>query len=129
MKKLTLLVTLIFTVLLSPPSFADWTKTIVNHHATFYVDLSTIKEVDGYVFYSELGDLYKPIGNGYLSVKSYNQGDCKLLRRKTLKHNYYKEPMAGGIGDLSEPTNPDWVSLSPNATSKKLLELACAYNK
>ncbi len=129
MKKLNLLVAVIFAMAFSQSSFAEWTKTTANHHATFYIDLSSIKKVDGYIFYSELGDLYKEIGNGYLSVKSDNQGDCKLLRRKTLRHSYYKESMGGGIGDLSEPPNPGWVTLSPNATSKKLLDLVCAYNK
>ena len=103
MKNLLLILTLLFTsVFFSSPSYAEWTKVIEggannNNGDTGYVDYEGIRKHDGFVYWWELGDYLKP-QMGYLSAKSYNQGDCKLFRLKVLSYSWHKEPMGGGTG-------------------------------
>jgi hypothetical protein len=97
MKTLLTITTLIFTLMFSSTSFADWTKVDEGGGNTFYVDFERIRIQDGFVYWWELGDYLKP-QMGYLSAKSYNQGDCKLFRLKVLSYSWHKEPMGGGTG-------------------------------
>ena len=58
MKKLTLIFTLLVsTVMFSSPSYAEWTKVgeLVSNGSTFYVDFERIKNVDGFVYWWDLG--------------------------------------------------------------------------
>jgi len=98
MKNLILIFTLLFsTVFFISPSNAEWTKVDEGGENTFYVDFEIIRKHDGFVYWWELGDYLKP-QMGYLSAKSYNQGDCKLFRLKVLSYSWHKEPMGGGTG-------------------------------
>jgi len=84
MKKL-ILILLFSTVMFSSSSYAEWTK--VNESVdgdTSYVDFERMRKHDGYVYWWELADYLKPTSTGTLSVKVYNQGDCKLFRYKIL---------------------------------------------
>ena len=82
MRKLTL--TLVFTLMFSSTSFADWEKVGNVSGTTFYVDFERIRNVDGYVYHWVLSDWGKPGKYGEFSSKVYNQGDCKILRFKGL---------------------------------------------
>jgi hypothetical protein len=52
MKKLTLLTVLIFSLMFSSTSFADWTKVSSSGGGanTFYVDFERIRKHGGYVY-------------------------------------------------------------------------------
>ena len=129
MKNRALIFTLISTLIFSSACFADWEKVSVNHFAAFYVNFGTIRKVDEYVYYWELGDLFKAIGTGVLSVTSHNQGNCKSFQRKTLRHNYHKEPMGVGHGEFHSPKNPKWVFPPRNSVSEAILKSVCEYAK
>ena len=121
MKKLTLILSLIFTVTLSSNSFGEWRKVIKSNEGnTYYVDFERIQKVDGYVYFWELHDFLKPLSNGSLSGSVYKQGDCKLFRFKTLSFVFYKEPMGRVIGDT--PPVPKehqfWKYPPPNNTNE-----------
>ena len=92
---------------------------------TYYVDFERIRKVDGYVYYWELGDLLKPTSQGYLSVKVYKQGDCKLFRFKNLSYSFHEEPMGGGTGDVSTQKQ-DWTYPSPNSSMEDMLKQVCS---
>ena len=133
MKKLTLIFTLLFTVLLSAPSYAEWTKVgtgagSFNKGTNFYVDLERIKKHGGYVYFWYLSDFLKPDKDGYLSEKIYNQGDCKLFRIKRLSFSYHKEPMGEGTGDVNT-LKQDWTYLPPNSAGEKILKSVCNHVK
>ena len=116
MKTLLTIFTLLFTLMFSSTSFADWTKVSENRGGTFYVDFERIRKVDGFVYYWTLSDYIKPTKYGDLSSKIYNQGDCKLFRYKYLSVSYYTQPM--GMGTHSTSSNkPDkeWKYPSPNS--------------
>ena len=97
MKTLLTISTLVFTVMFSSTSFADWTKVDENNIGTsFYVDFERIRKHDGYVYWWELSDYLKPTKYGMLSGKKYLQGDCKLFRYKYLSGSYHKLPFCFG---------------------------------
>ena len=93
---------------------------------TSYVDFERIRKVDGFVYYWTLSDYLKPTPFGDLSMKVYNQGDCKLFRFKFLSFSFHKEPM--GIGTSSTTSNkPDkeWRYPTPNSSLETLLKTVC----
>ena len=132
MKSLLTIFTLVFTVMFSSTSWGGWTKVTEgtasgNSGDTFYVDFERIRKHDGFVYYWYLSDYLKPeIGD--LSVKNYNQGDCKLFRFKFLSKSFHKEPMGGGTGET--PPLPEkykiWVSVSPDSTQGLILKSVCS---
>ena len=132
MKKTIILLTLIFTVMFSSPSYAEWTKVSESvDGTTFYVDFERIRKHGGYVYYWVLSDYLKPNEFGDLSAKVYKQGDCKLFRNKTLSENYFIEPMGGGTPKVWELTKfqKDWMYPSPNSVDEFVLKTVCAYAK
>ncbi len=125
MKLLTISLVLIFSVLFSSASYADWTKfskdTIGN---IFYVDFERIRKHDGYVYYWSMVDYLKPV-EGALSVRTYRQGDCKLFRDKLLSFHFHNEPMGRGTGENYSPENPKWSYPPPNSSSEYILKAVC----
>ena len=90
MKKLLVL---LFSLLISFNSYGEWTK--INKSGigtTFYIDIETIKEQNGYVYYWTMWDKLKPDKYGDKSYKFYHQGDCEPVRVKYLSYIYYKQP-------------------------------------
>ncbi len=123
MKTLLTISTLVFTVMFSSTSFGGWTKVGTDGGDTFYVDFETIKKHDGYVYWWDVLDFKNP--NGILSVKVYNQGDCKLFRSKVLSFSSHKEPMGGGTGNPHTP--PDkWEYPPPNSPTETILKSVCS---
>ncbi len=125
MKKLLTIPILLFTLMFSFTSNAEWTKVGENVHGDFYVDFDRIKKVDGYVYFWELGDLLKPTESGTLSAKIYNQGDCKLFRKKNLSGSFHKEPMGKGTISTSDTPKDKWIYPSPNSSGEAVLKSVC----
>jgi len=130
MKKLLTISTLIFTVLFSSTSFAEWKKVVKNVSGnTHYVDFERIRKHGGYVYWWTLSDFLKPTEQGYLSGKVYQQGDCKLFRIKVLSFSSHKEPMGGGTGETVTLKNPQWMYPPPNSSGETILKSVCVYAK
>jgi hypothetical protein len=67
MKKTTLLA-LLFTLMFSSPSYAEWTKVTESKDGnTFYVDFERIRKHDGFVYFWDFIDRLKPSPKGILS--------------------------------------------------------------
>ena len=125
MRKITILLALVFTVMFSSPSFADWTWVSENVDGyTFYVDFERIRKHDGYVYFWRLNDYPKPTETGILSSKIYRQGDCKLFRWKDLSFSSHKEPMGGGLGEPYTPPNK-WNYPPPDSVNEIILKRVC----
>ena len=75
-----------------------------NNGQTFYVDLQTIHEKEGQIFFWELID-YKFQDDGDLSAKIFIQGDCSKLRFKWLKLSYHKDSMGRDMVVDQKPLN------------------------
>ena len=124
MHRVTLILTFLFSLMFSSPSYSEWTWVVVNRGTTFYVDDDRIRKVDGYVYWWDMTDYLKP-SEGDLSAKVYNQGDCKLFRFKQLSFSFHKEPMGGGTGEVFNPKNPDWEYPPPNSVIETALKSVC----
>ena len=99
MKKTTLILLTLFSVTISLPSYADWTRVGKNQSKSLYhVDFDTIRKEDGYVYYFQMVQFLKPIPILGFSNKAYVQGDCKNNRIKILQIRLYDEPMGEGVG-------------------------------
>ena len=126
MKTLLTISTLVFTVMFSSTSFAEWTKVGEDKKGTtVYVDFERIRKHGGYVYWWDLVDYSKPV-NGKLSGKTYNQGDCKLFRFKVLSDSFHKGPM--GVGKkMSGSNTPDteWGYPPPNSLFEIILKSVC----
>ena len=125
MKKL--IFTLLFSTLaFSSPTYAGWMEIVKGNKMTYYVDFDTIKKHDGYVYYWELGDYFKPDQFGDLSAKRYRQVDCKLFRHKVLSDSYYTEPMGRGTPSLSSNTpDKEWRYPPPTSSGERILKSVC----
>ena len=129
MKKLTLILSLMFTVMLASPSYAKWTKVDEGADGdTYYVDFKRIRKHDGFVYYWVLSDYLKTTPYEDLSTKVYSQGDCELFREKILSFSFHKEPMGGGSGDIQEPVKEyqGWKDPPPNSVNETILKAVCA---
>ena len=95
---------------------------------TFYVDFERIRKHDGYVYWWDLIDYLKPTREGDLSVKNYNQGDCKLFRTKTLTEHSFTAPMGGGSVKVLELTkfHKKWMYPPPNTSAETILKQVCS---
>ena len=130
MKTLLTITTLVFTLMFSSPSFADWTKVDEDVKGnTFYVDFERIRKTDGYVYYWDLSDYLKPIKYGILSAKVYRKVDCKLFQFKDLIFSFHKEPMGRGSQESDygySPKTPEWRYPSPNSSGESILKSVCS---
>jgi len=127
MKKLTLIFTLLVSIVMFPsPSYSKWTKVVESVKGdTHYVDFDRIRKHGGYVYYWRLADYLKPSG-GDLSIKVYNQVDCKLFRFKTLSYSFHKDPMGKGTGDVQESIKKHWKYPTPNSSIEYILKSVCS---
>ena len=126
MKSLITIFTLVFTVMFSSTSFAEWTEIGKNVDGdTFYVDFERIRKHDGFVYWWELNDLSKPDKDGDLSYKYYSVGDCAAFRYKTLSRQYHKQSMGRGNSSPYTYKNPEWEYPSPETVGEFILEQVC----
>ena len=125
MKKLTILLVIIFSFLFSTTSWGEWelgSKSVVGNK--FYYDKDRVRKSGKYIYFWTLIDFLKPI-EGDLSLTSYIQLDCSILRYKDLKETIYKKSM--GEGEItSDGTPPDeWKYPKPESTSEGLFNKIC----
>ncbi len=129
MKKLTLLFTLLFSMMFSSTSFAEWTKMDTNVKGdTVYLDADRLRKVaEGgrYAYYWTLIDLLEPNNVGSLSVEAKQQVDCDLRRMKRVTYNYYKDQMGRGSADQVTPSEQEWIYPKPNSFGEKITNILC----
>ena len=127
MKSLLTILTLVFTVMFSSTSFAEWTKIgVTNNGHTHYVDFERIRKHKGFVYWWDMIDQPKPDERGILSTKAYMEGDCKLFRYRYLSISHHKKPMAGGTGDTSTYQDLRWEYPSPDSAGESKFKLVCS---
>ena len=124
MKKITLLLVIIFTFLFSTTSWGEWSFVIENDGTKFYYDKDRVRKSGKFLYFWELQDYIKPIG-GNLSVITYTELDCSIFRFKWLKMQTYNKSM--GEGELTSDINPkdEWKYPNPNSASEVLYKKIC----
>jgi hypothetical protein len=129
MKNLLTIFTLVFTVMFSSTSFAEWKKVGENVDGiSYYLDFERIRKHGGYVYFWTMSDYLKPTSQGYLSNQSYNQGDCKLFRVKSLTEHYFMDQMGRGtrkVWNLTE-FQKKWRYPPPGTSVEFLLKTVCS---
>ena len=95
---------------------------------TFYVDFERIRKHHGYVYWWQLVNYRKRDKWGFFSYQLYNQGDCNVIRVKTLTFVFHKKPMGGDIGRTEAPIgkNGDWRYPSPYTVDEAILRSLCS---
>ena len=125
MKKLTILLVIIFTFLFSTTSLGEWKFGSENVDGDkFYYDKDRVKKSGKFIYFWELIDLLKPDKWGDLSSTTYVQLDCSIFRFKALKYQFYKNSM--GEGEMDDYTPPyEWEYPKPNSTDESVCNFVC----
>tara|TARA_B100000787_G_scaffold78884_1_gene58061 strand:+ start:28 stop:396 length:369 start_codon:yes stop_codon:yes gene_type:complete len=120
MKKL---LALLFSILVSFNSYGEWKEYSIGG----YVETSSIKLHNDYVYYWRMDDYGEPDKWGDMSSQAYSQGDCNLNRIKTLSYVFYKEGMGQGLSEQEESVVKDWKYPAPGTYSSQALNYVCNY--
>ena len=124
MKKLTLLLVIIFTFLFSNTSWGEWSYVTENGGNKWYYDKDRVRKSGKILYFWELNDYIKPSERGVLSVTKYVQLDCSIFRFKLLKFQWYKKSM--GEGKMTGLTPPDeWKYPPPKSIMGYFYDRIC----
>ena len=125
MKKLLIL---LFSLLISLNSYGEWTEiSESNVGDTYYLDLDSIKENNGYVYFWTLMDSAKPNIFGDLSSKVLTEAICNVpYKERGIEWHYYKLPMGQGSPDSNNVIG-FWNYPSPGDVREAILEFVCEY--
>ena len=127
MKIALIIFTLVFSIMFSSNSSAEWAKVTRSVNGdTFYVDYGRIRTHDGFVSFWTLSDFLIPTKWGDFSTETYRQGDCKSFRLRNLRVVQYKQPMGRGSGDVYNPKNIKWNYPLSDSVNEKILETVCS---
>ncbi len=115
MKKLTLLLVIIFTFLFSNTSWGEWEFIAENVFGSkYYYDKDRVRKRGKYLYFWDLIDFIKQT-KGYFSLTKYNEIDCSILRYKVLKVHFYNNSMGEGekTGELTP--RDEWYYPQPES--------------
>ena len=123
MKKITILLVIIFTFLFSTTSWGDWnyvTESVSGDK--FYYDKDRIRKSGKFLYVWELIDYIKPIG-GYLSSTRYVELDCSIFRFKRLKFQSYNKSMGEGNPTSDLTPKDKWEYPKPNSVVESVYKV------
>ena len=123
MKKLLLL---LFSMLISFNSFAEWTPVDTNDDVTTFIDFNTIKKHNEFIYWWNMVEYEKESTTGK-SAKFYVQGDCGISQTKILTLIAYNESMGKEELERETPDNPEWKYLTPDSVAGFLLDTSCRF--
>jgi hypothetical protein len=127
MKKITILLVIIFTFLFTNTSWGEWEFGGENFRtgSKVYYDKDRVRKSGKYIYIWTLIDLLKPNEYGSLSSTSYTELDCSIFRFKNLKHQFYNKSM--GEGKMTGEWTPKdkWEYPQPNTTGEGLYKKIC----
>jgi len=126
-KKITLLLVIIFTFLFSNTSWGEWSYVSKNlNGAKFYYDKDTVRKSGMYLYFWELTDYIKPDDLwGYLSTTKYIQLDCNIIRFKVLKIQTYNKPMGEGKQEFDFTVKEEFTNPKPNSVREVIYNKIC----
>ena len=121
MKKLLIL---LFSILISFNSYGEWKHISTNVVGdNFYIEVDTIWERDGYIYFTFMTDFLKPT-EGMMSNQIYTQVDCEILRSKFLTFTSYEQSM--GKSKMHTMTLPEqWRYPTPENVFYELIYYIC----
>jgi hypothetical protein len=127
MKKMTLLLVIIFTFLFSTTSWGEWKLGSIGTSPPdkYFYDKDRIRKSGKYIYLWMLIDFIKPREGGFMSITSPVQLDCSVFRFKVLEMNGWKNSMGEGemIVDFTPPEK--WDYPQPNSSVEILYNKVC----
>ena len=126
MKKITLLLVIIFTFLFSTTSWGEWSYVTENVGGIkYYYDKERVRKSGKYLYFWELTDYIKPNKYGNLSSTTYFQLECSIFRHKSLKFQTYNKSMGEGkmTTDMTPPD--EWNYPSPDSVDESVSNFVC----
>jgi hypothetical protein len=115
-----------------PKSFDEWfwvASNVANNN--YYLDISSIKKIGGYVYYWELDDLSEPIitqsGSRIYSAKKRLQVNCNDDSTRIRTAHYYTGNLGKGEFWGTDNTTQNWFYPPPRTTFNTLMEFVCDY--
>ena len=129
MKKITILLVIIFTFLFSNTSWGEWTYVVESVNGDkYYYDKDRVRKNKKFLYLWDLVDFPKPDEFGNLSVTRYIQLDCSVLQFKNLKLQVYKKSM--GEGEMLQEWTPtgehgEWKYPQPNSAIGDMYNKIC----
>ena len=125
MKKITLLLVIIFTFLFSTTSWGEWSYVTKDVNGIkYYYDKDRVRKNGKYLYFWKLVDYYISNKWGNLSETSYIQLDCSIFRYKNLKNYFYKNYMGkGGFTDFTP--KDEWDYPKPNSVMEYMCNFVC----
>ena len=126
MKKITLLLVIIFTFLFSNTSWGEWSYVVNNVEGSkYYYDKDRVRKSGKYLYFWDLIDYLKPL-KGDFSVNRYIQLDCSIFRFKMLSIRNFKNSMGEGKITADYSYSPkEWDYPKPNSALEFMLNKVC----
>ena len=116
---------LLYLILTPQISFSQWSALTTSELGnSLFIDYERIKQANGYVYWWSLFDYLEPV-NGVFSAASYNEGDCDLLRFRTLQSVFYYQPMGRGRSFQSSSGITAWGYPPPESLVEISILAAC----
>jgi len=115
---------LLFSILISFNSFAEWTPVDSDDDVTTFIDFNTIKKHNEFIYWWNMVESESLEGK---SGKFYVQGDCGISRTKILTMIAYNESMGKEELERETPDNPKWKYLTPDSVAGFLLDTSCRF--
>ena len=112
----------------TPAHAVEWVKLVTSSDKTdtFYVDIHSIKENGGYVYYWVLTDALKPNEFGVWSTKQFNELDCNIpVKQRNLSITLYEGQMGEGTISASQNETTEWRYEPPNSMGAKVVDTIC----
>jgi len=131
-KKLTILLVIIFSFLFSTTSWGDWNYFPITPDSVqlvkYYYDKDKIRKSGKFIYFWQLLSYKEPFLEGIegvLSFTTYIQLECSIFRFKMLKYNFYSKSM--GEGELVQEVTPTsgWEYPEPKTIAMSLYEKIC----
>ena len=126
MKKITILLVIIFTFLFSTTSWGEWSYVDTTEDGSrYYYDKDGLRKGGKFLYFWELVDYIKPEKDGTFSITRYTELDCSTFRYKILKSLVHNKSM--GEGKETEKWTPtwEWYSVKPNTSKEFMLNKVC----
>ena len=125
MKKITLLLVIIFTFLFSNTSWGEWILVLENDSkGKFFYDKDRVRKSGKYLYLWELFDYIKPV-DGDLSSTRYTELDCSIFRYKELRIQGYKNSMGEGENTRDFTPKDEWRYPKPNSGFEFMYNKIC----
>ena len=126
MKKLTILLVIIFSFLFSTTSWGDWNYVVENKSGSkFYYDKDRVRKSGKFIYFWELQDYIKPSEMGDLSYTGYTELDCSIFRFKMLKVQFFNKSMGEGENIRDITPRDEWTYPHPESMMEIIFNKIC----